>query len=385
MTLESPIYDRHTTDGAFFIPYGPEDAPIPVVETFGDLDMEYAALRKGAVIFDMPHVGTIRITGSDRLDYLNNMLTCKLLDMTGGDTRSCFWLNRKGRINADLCLSQLEDEMLVSVDRHLANATVKSLLEFVFAEDVDIVDASESLHHISIHGPTTFNLLSAAADKEGFSLALDHNTTLQIDGCTVYASRTTLTGETGIELCMQRSEASKVYECLMNTASANLELKARATGWLALNAARVESGNPMFNIDFGSTNVPAESGIIESRVNYEKGCYLGQEVVARMHARGIRKQTIVALRIDDQQITTEHTEVHQPTAGGQVFVDSESPTDPIGCVTSSTISPMLGAIPICFAMLKDAYTKPGTKLRVLAEGTLVNAVVQPDLVFYSKP
>ncbi len=385
MLIESPIHSRHASNDAFFLPYGPEDSPIAVVETFGDLDMEYASLRKGAVLFDTPHRGTIQITGADRLAYLNNMVTNKVLDLTTGMSRPCFWLNRKGRIDADLVLSEHENEMLITVDRHLAKETAETLSSFVFAEDVEIVDVSDSMHRLHIHGPTAMALLNAAADQDNLDLAEYANTTITIDRCPVHAYRMDLTGEIGISMCIKTDDAIKVYEHLLKTGESDADLRVRETGWLALNAARIEAGSPMFNIDFGSANVPAETGIIDKRVAFDKGCYLGQEVVARMHARKARKQTIVALRIENQQITTDHTDIHQPTSGSQVFANEESPTTPVGSVTSSTISPMLGAIPVCFAMVKDAHTAPGTKLRVLAEGTLVDAVVQPQLAFYSKP
>jgi len=380
------MHDHHAANEASFIPYGPEDCVSAVVETFGDLDMEYAALRKGAVIFDAPHLGVLRVTGSDRLAFLNNMVTNKTIDLKPGLSRPCFWLNRKGRIDADLLMCEFEDEMLIILDRHLAANTAEILNSFIFAEDAEIIDGSNELNILSIHGPNTLALLDHAAAED--SLALDEPNSAckaTIAGIPLSVLRQDLTGEIGVLLAIPRAAFANVHEHLLSTAKSHPEIRARETGWLAINAARIEAGHPLFNIDFAPSSLPAESGIIEQRVDFKKGCYLGQEVVARMHARHARKQCIVALRITDQQITTEHTDIRQPTTGSQVFEDTENPDTPIGAVTSSTISPMLGAVPICFAMLKDAYTKPGTKLRVLAEGMLVSAVVEPQLAFYTKP
>ncbi len=381
------MHELHTRNDAFFLPYGSAEINSQVVETFGDLDMEYAAIRKGCVIFDQPHIGTIRANGEDRGSFLNNMITAKVDDLEDGQCKQAFWLNRKGRIDTDLRIAQRSSDMLISIDRHLCKATADTLESFVFAEDTQIVDASNEMYRISIHGPTAWKLLMSIVDQANQSdecLAGLTNTTVLVDGIEVLVERFDLTGEIGLELCIPRESALATYTRLTEQAVSQSALKARTTGWLAINAARIEAGNPLFNIDYGDTNLPVESGIIDSRVNFTKGCYLGQEVVARMHARNACPKKIVALRVNDQQITTEHQQIHQPTGGSQLFEPGKEGETPIGNVTSSTISPMLGAVPICFAMVKDAFTAPGTELIVSAEGKLVPCTVQESLVFWSK-
>lgn len=382
------MHENHTEREAFFLPYGAPECPSEVVETFGDLDMEYAAIRKGCVIFDLPHIGTIEITGSDRCDFLNNMLTEKVDDLKAGMSKRAFWLNRKGRIDADIRVAQLGDRMLFSLDRHLCDATTETLKSFVFAEDVELVDVSDRMCRVGVHGPTAGRLVAMAAsdtDSAVESLSEYANMSVLIAGVDVFVDREDLTGEIGLELCMARDEVAKVYKRLLEVAEQHPELKARETGWLAINAARIEAGHPMFNVDFTETNLPVESGIIEDRVSFTKGCYLGQEVVARMHARKACNKKIVALKIEGERITTEQQEIHQPTGGSQVFEPGKEGETPIGNVTSSTISPMLGAVPVCFAMVKASCMKPGTKLIVSAEGKLVPCTVQESLVFWAKP
>lgn len=387
----SPMHPQHEQLGAYFLPYGGADAASEVVETFGDLDMEYAALRKGCVIFDEPHIGTIRVTGADRGSFLNNMITAKVDALAPGQGARSFWLNRKGRIDADLRIAQvtdpLGDGMLIAADRHLCPPTAKALDAFVFSEDVQIADASDDHHRLSIHGPTASRLLALAAGIDDAALA-DlgplSNTAAEIAGSMVLIEREDLTGDPGFDLCIPTADVQRVYEHLLATANANPGLKARQTGWMAVNAARIEAGRPIFNLDFGDTNLPVESGIIDERVHFAKGCYLGQEVVARMHARGACNKRVTALRIEDQRITPEHPEIAQPSTGSQVFEEGKAGETPVGIVTSSTISPMLGAIPICLAMIKTSHNTPGTRLTVSAEGQLVTATVQESLAFWTR-
>jgi len=366
--------------------YGSGEDAYEVVETFGDLDMEYAAIRKGCVVFDEPHIGTIRVSGPERGEFLNNMLTAKVNELQDGEIAKAFWLNRKGRIEADLRIAQRDDEMLIALDRSLSKGSVESISSFLFAEDTEIVDASNEFHRLSIHGPTSMRLIAEVID-DGSSfddLTSDHHATVSIANVSILIERDDTTGEIGLHLCVPKDHVVQVYNKLMDASKSNPELKAKATGWLAINAARIEAGHPMFQIDFGSTNLPVESGIIESRVSFTKGCYLGQEVVARMHARNACTKRVVALRVEGEQITTENQDVHQPVGGSQIFEPGKEGETPIGSVTSSTISPMLGAIPICFAMLKNDFTTAGTKLKVSAEGKLADCVVQESLVFWQK-
>ncbi|MDF1810053.1 MAG: glycine cleavage T C-terminal barrel domain-containing protein [Phycisphaerales bacterium] len=383
---KSPLHDLHTQQEAFFLTYGTGEDAYEVVETFGDLDMEYAAIRKGCVIYEEPHIGTIRVSGKDRGEFLNNMLTSKVDELQNGDIAYAFWLNRKGRIEADLRIAQREHEMLISLDRSLIKTSVDSISSFLFAEEVEIRDVSAELQHLSIHGPTSLQLIDSLTDDGVSVLELKekHHMSVQIDEVSILIERIDFTGEIGLYLTIPRENMLAVYTKLLEVAQSKPELKAKPTGWLAINAARIEAGNPMFQVDFGQSNLPVESGIIDTRVNFTKGCYLGQEVVARMHARNACTKKVVAIRVVGEQITTENQEVHQPVGGSQIFEPNKEGETPIGSVTSSTISPMLGAIPICFAMLKNDFTTPGTKLKVSAEGKLADCVVEESLVFWKK-
>tara|TARA_R110002073_G_scaffold207517_3_gene367578 strand:- start:49075 stop:50199 length:1125 start_codon:yes stop_codon:yes gene_type:complete len=372
MTTQSPLQAVHESAEAFFLSYGPPELQTPIVETFGELDMEYAALRKSTVVFDEPHMGTLKITGTERHAFLNNMLTAKVDDLKPGDSLHSFWLNRQGRIDADLRIIETEDCTLVRLDRHLCKPTADALNAFIFAEDIEIT-IDDSVAWISVQGPTSFTTLSTTP--------FDHNTnsTITLNDTQIPTDRFDLTGEIGLYLAVPKDQLETIYQALLSNE------RTKPTGWLAINTARIEAGQPMFNIDFGPTNLPAETGVMDSRVHLAKGCYLGQEVVARMHARNIRKQAVVALRLDDQRITLEQQSVLQPMTGSQICIPGQEGQTPVGAITSSTISPMLGAIPICFAMLKDAQTKPGTQLSVWAEGTYATCTVNESLAFWTKP
>jgi folate-binding Fe-S cluster repair protein YgfZ len=111
--------------------------------------------------------------------------------------------------------------------------------------------------------------------------------------------------------------------------------------------------------------------VLARRVSFRKGCYLGQEVVARMESLGKPKQRLVGVRMQEDRLPVAGAEVHVEAAGGEV----------IGAITSSGPAPMLGSACVAFAMLKYASGEPGTRVRVAAEGDWAIGVVQPTLRF----
>lgn len=379
-TQQSPLHHRFADTDALLLPYGPPDAPVDVVGAFEEVGLEYAALRKAAVLFDEPHTTALIVRGDDRLSFLNSMVTQRVIDLAPGRSRPSFWLNRKGRIDADLRVIAREDHLVLLLDRHLAAATAESLNNYIFAEDCTIEQASDTHHTLALHGVAAPALLAAKADNPALAdIQPGENAVCTIAGVQALADRDDLTGDPGLRLIVAREQAERLYDALL--APADDAPPAKPTGWYALNTARIEAGRPLFNIDFGPDTLPAETSLLDSRIDFKKGCYLGQEVVARMDARKARKQGLAALRINHDD---PDTDAPLPGMGDRVFSPADPEGNPVGVVTSSTIAPMLSAAAICFAMLRDAETAPDTDLLVQAEGAKPHATVQPTLRFWSR-
>lgn len=356
-----------------YLPYGPSDQPeqmCEVVATFGEVEAEYAAIRRGAGLMDCPQRGTLLVTGEDRTAFLNSMLTNELKDLTAGTARRAFWLNRQGRIDADVTVVETGEHVLIDVDIHQAQATLESLDKFIFTEDATIKNVSDEMHRISIHGPRVLEVIAQASGDEDFRLNDGCCAKIIIADHELIIARMDVTGDIGVELFVPLDHTAAVWQRLLETDESlgKPGERVRPIGWYAFNIARIEGGTPLFNIDFGPTNLPHETGVLRERVSFTKGCYLGQEIVARMESLGKPKQTLVGLRVSSDLL---------PIAGAQVFAKDESGEmgDQIGVVTSSTLSPMLGASPIAFAMLKTAHAELGNAVLVNAEGEQVAAGV----------
>ena len=367
MATKSPMLDLYRELEAALHPYGDPERGLFVPMAFEHVELEYAAIRKGCALVDLPQSGTVEVGGADRLDFLNNLVTQELKGMEPMRSVRSFWLNRKGRIDADLRIVDTGERTLMAADALVAASTAESLAEYVFAEDVTLEDASERTHVLALHGPRAAQALMAVADTdENVDLEPGQAMTVMVTGEQVLVEREDSAGELGLVLTMRTEAARPIYVAL-----ANIDV-VRPCGWMAYNIARIEAGWPLFQIDFDGRSLPAETGVLDDRVSFTKGCYLGQEVVARMHALGKPKQILVALRLAEGQ------EPRLPEEKAEVFAD-ESAEKSIGTITSSTIAPMLSATPIALAQVRSAHTDPGTTLCVEAEGERTPFEVQPQL------
>lgn len=328
---------------------------------FDSVEVEYASIRRDAALVDFPQRGTLEVTGAERVAFLQRMVTQDLKPLQEGRGERCaFWLNRKGRIDADMLVVETGDRMLVELDAAVAPSVAQSLSQFIFSEDVQVSDATARWHRFEIHGPGALAMLESSGLAADASVGLVH-------------ARRDLCGVPGIVCAVPRDRVDEAWCRLLAAGDApGGRRRSRPCGWLAFNIARIEGGSPLFMIDFGTASLPHESSLIESRVSFTKGCYLGQEVVARMQSLGKPKQVVVSFRAQQDAL---------PAAGAQVFLRAEGGGmgEQVGMVTSSALSPMLGAAPIGFATIRTAHAAPGTALVADAEGQMVEVTVQPAL------
>jgi folate-binding protein YgfZ len=355
----NPLADLHRQANAETLPFG----DIEIVSTFGEVPAEYAAIRKGSGMMDLPQRGFIELTGRDRLPFLNNLLSNQTYDkqaksgLLAGQGVYAFLLNAKsGRIICDVNVIERGERTLLELDRRKITEVVDALEKYRFAEQVKIVGRGDELHEIAVHG-----------SKCGFSeLSIGGSTEIDLFGVNVIVWRDDPAGSPGYHLIMPTEEARKVWMNLI-VRPTNAP---RPIGWAAFNATRIEAGRPIFGIDFDDSLLPHETGPLLNRaVSFTKGCYPGQEIVARMHARGGTARNIVGIRMEGDAL---------PVAGTKIYDDKGNE---IGGVTSSTISPVLSNACIALGIVKRPHFNIGTKLTIPAEGEMrIGQVVELPFV-----
>jgi len=364
-----------------YLPFGPADeagAPTcEVVAQYAEVELEYAAIRSGVALIDCPERATLVVTGEDRVDFVNRLVTQEIAKLADGGVACAFLTNRKGRIDADLVIVRLADALLVDTLAHDVAPVRDALEKLHFSEDVAFTSRVGTHARLMLAGPKAEGALKALgldAAATGAPAAACWRAALGDAHAEIW--RVEEFGAPGFALSVPIAHAANLWRSLVT-------FGARPAGWFATNTARIEAGTPYFRIDFGPTNLPAETGVLASRVSFTKGCYPGQEVVARMQHLGKPKQMLTGLRIEADLL---------PVAEAQVFAVSgavaspaalpdasaSAPTalgDQVGVVTSSGIAPMLGAAPVAFAMLSSSAYGEGTRVLVNAEGEQAPATV----------
>lgn len=370
--MDSPLQDLHRQSEAEFLSYG----PVEIVNTFGEVPAEYAAIRKSSGLMDLPFRAVLEMTGKDRLPFLNNLLTNQTYEkqtktpLASGKSVYAFLLNAKtGRIVTDVNVIEKGDRTWLELDRRLVPTLAQALEKYVFSEQVQLTDRSNDLHEIALHGPGSGELL-------GMSLGVDESSSLNLFGHDVTVWRDDPTGSPGFNLIGGIQSVRAVWEQLLNRYGTSEQLgkrRLRPIGWAAFNTARIEAGRALFGIDFDDSVLPHETGEVLNRaVSFTKGCYPGQEIVARMHARQQVARKIVGLKLDTDAL---------PVAGAKVF-DEQS--NEIGGITSSTIAPMLSSNAIALAIVKKPHFNIGSTVIVPAEGEMRKASVV-ELPFVKLP
>ncbi len=370
-------------------------AGVEIVSTFGEPQAEYAFVRKSAGVMDLPQRAILELTGKDRLPFINNLLTNQTFakstkaGLTAGEGTYAFLLNLKGRIVCDINVIERGDRTLLEIDGRFASPLVKLLDAYLFSEQAKIANRAGQLHEIALHGPSAAAML---AELSGAEVSLPNplsSTTLSIAGVDAIVWRDDPTGLPGYYLIVPAERAADVWRTLFDRINAGLEIgkrRLRPIGWAMFNTLRIEAGRPIFGIDFdgqpvesampnkanreaaaaaeaGPGILPAETGLFDRAVSVTKGCYLGQEIVARMHARQQIARQVVGIRFDTDAL---------PIAGEPIY---DEQNNQIGGITSSTISPLLSNNAICLGIVKKQFIAAGSAVLVPAEGQMRKGVV----------
>ena len=383
-----------TAAGAQFIPWG--DSGAHIAEHFDAFEAEYAALRQRVGVLHLPHRGVLELRGADVKDYLHRLCTQNINDLSGGQSTRAFQLNERGQVTADLRVHHGDNATWLEADADDLPPMAELILARQFTEDLTLTERIADYEMFWLLGPASVQLLAAAATDPDAATPVgampDTHHVIDLTAAPrVTAYRCDLGELLGIRLIVRREHAAALYRALLQAAGheqvdpATLSneaaaafaerrrgsLRGRPIGWSALNTVRIEEGVPQYHIDFGPTSLPAEvpgPHGIDAAVSFTKGCYLGQEVVARMKSLGHPKKLLVGLKVDAVAAL--------PIAGAQIF-DADDPTRIIGALTSSAASPLAGQAAVGFAVVRWGRHRPGTRVRVPADGQMIDAVVGP--------
>jgi folate-binding protein YgfZ len=305
------------------------------------LEDEYRALRDACAVVDRSAAGRIELAGADRQRFANAYLTCEVKALAPGSGAYGFLTSSQGRILSDAVVLALEDRLWMEVGPGQEGPIADHLKKYILADRVEVRPLADVVP-VSLIGPGAAGILGS--DLSDPAWAHGPRTVL---GTEVRVQRGGPPAPWDYTLWVAASEAPGLIEKLEGEG-------VRRAGVEALEVLRVEKGLPRFGRDYGPENFPQETGLGEA-VSYTKGCYLGQEVVARIHYRGGVQKMLRGLVFEGESA---------PEPGTALLAEGRE----AGTVGSVVRSPALDRT-VGLAILHRRAAAPGTRLDLAGGGT----------------
>jgi tRNA-modifying protein YgfZ len=320
------------------------------------LGADYRTLKRACGLLDRSERGKLALTGAGAVEFLNGQVTNELADLQPGEGLYAAFLTHKGKMLGDLRILAVASgeanapiELLLDTERVALQALFDMIRRFKVGYDVELHKRTVERGLLSLVGPEAAAVAGAGGSEIGRLAEVEHaNTTVDIDGVGALAVRT----DVGIDLICDADGAENLSAALLARGAVPVSPE-------AVECLRVELGRPRYGIDMDETTIPQEAGLNDRAVSFSKGCYVGQETVARLHYRGRPNRRLRGLRLSAPGAT-----------GDQLSLGERA----VGRLASAVISPDLG--PIALALVRRE-AEPGATVRVGEHGGTAEVVELP--------
>jgi folate-binding protein YgfZ len=300
----------------------------------------------------------VSVEGDGRVGFLQGMLSNEIQALATGDGCRALLLDNRGKIQVDLDLWVDSQAIVMACDTAVVGTTLDTLRKYVLATPVQFREVDDELGVVGLIGPEAESLLESIDAAIPPATPYGHIKT-SVGGVEVRVAHTAALAAAGVEIHAPSDELERVADTLRSAAASDLpEVVGDAAEIL-----RIEAGRPRQGFELTGDQFPQEARL-DDALSYEKGCYLGQETVARIHYRGNVNRLLVGLRAGEPL-----------TRGASLSTDGRE----VGSVTSAAVSPRLG--PIGLAYVRREVAAAGTELTVQAENRESREVQVSDLPF----
>ena len=301
-----------------------------VVNTYGSVADEYRFLRSSAGVIDLSFRGRVCVLGDDRATYLHGQLTQNINAIATGQGAYSALCNHKGRCESDLNVFNLENEILLDFEPGLTDRVSDRLNKNIVADDVELCDVAPHFGLISVQGPKSAEVVSKLGleletPTESRAIVWTEDPTLG----QIYLARFDRLNTVGFDLYISQESVPAITDKLIAAAK---ELDGGPVGWGAFETARISAGIPRFGQDMTEANLVPEAGIADAAVSYKKGCYIGQEILNRLHTFAEVSKQLRLLKIIQPD--------KRPEDGAQIECDGKT----VGKITSVASSGALGYV-----------------------------------------
>jgi folate-binding protein YgfZ len=344
-----PLERTHLDAGATLENVG----DVETVQSYGDGPAAALRVRGGLALWDRSHRATLRVTGPDRTSWLQGMITNDVAKLQAGQSCRAAVVSSKGRMVAEVRVHVRTDDIWMETSAERAAPLLAHLQRFIIMEDCNVDDGTSDHALLSVLGPRAeavlgkgFNPLPAPSAHRSASVP-------EFDGAEVMIARSDEFGVEQFDLWVPPARAQALWRTLR-------ESGAEPIGLDAVEILRIEAGRPRFGAELDEETLPLEAGL-KDEISYDKGCYIGQEIIARVTFRGHVNRELRGLLLDGATPSTPAVLMR----GGE----------PAGDLRSATFSRWLGrAIGLAYVK-RDALTE-GTEL-ALPDGGIGRVCLLP--------
>jgi aminomethyltransferase len=360
------LHDEHAALGASFTDFGGWDMPLK----YGSELAEHRAVRSAAGLFDLSHMGEIRVTGPDAGTFLNTALVGNLAVIAVGKAKYSLICTPEGGIIDDLITYRLaETEYLVVPNAGNAPTVLAALQERAAGFDVTVADESAETSLVAVQGPAAETILLelVPAGQQELVTGMKYYAAAEatVAGIQVLLARTGYTGEDGFELYVPNARAASLWEALLETGRGHGLIPC---GLASRDSLRLEAGMPLYGQELTRDLTPYEAGLGPVVSFKKEEDFVGRAALEARKAEGATR-TLVGLRGPGRRAARAHY---------PVLADGRR----VGEVTSGVPSPTLGH-PIALAYVETGFAQPGTTLDVDLRGRTEPFEVVP-LPFYQR-
>lgn len=319
-----------------------------VPASYSSVLSEYAAIRDGpAGLIDSSSRGRLLVTGSESVQFLNGLITNDVKTLATDHWMPAAFPNAQGRLLAIVRVCNQSSSygapaFLIDTEAATHQQVLKTVQRFTLAGDFHVEDLTSSMTLLSLQGAESAAIINSVFPGAGIPPRFQLSQASR-DGAPVTIMGVTHSGEDGFDLFINAERAGELWQALTNAG-------ASPVGYEAREILRVEAGEPRYGIDMDETNVVTETGL-DDAVSFTKGCYIGQEIIARIKYRGHVAKKLSGL-VFDGNVSVE----------GEAKIKSSDDKE-IGRITSVVDSPKLQRT-IALGYVKYDYLAPGTEVKV---------------------
>ncbi len=343
------LHAQHQAAGAHFA----DAAEYNPVVHYGNATGEYQSVLDHAALMDASDAGRIWLRDRDQAALLQRLSTNDVEKLSPGQGQQTVLTNHNGRIIDLLTVHALPEQLLIVTSPQQRGVVFNLLHKNIFFNDnVKLEQATATLGHLLLYGPESSTQVQILTGVTVAELPLYSIVATQINGIDLYIARVRPLGGTGFALYLPAEDLPSVWTALVAAGM-------RPLGRTAYNQLRVEAGYPAYGRELSLEYIPLETGLQEA-ISFTKGCYIGQEIIARMESRRRIAKYLRGLRLTGLIDAPRKLEL----AGKEV-----------GDLTSVVESPRFG--PIGLAYVRRAHAEPGTKIEVVESDITGEVVVLP--------